>query len=169
MSPLGKKRRCKQGINRQPGAAGHKGVHHDGQFSVAVIFQGSGCHDRRHITAESDQHGNERLTRQAYNPHKSVHNKGGPGHVAGIFQKGEEKKHETDGRNKGGHGLDTATDTIGENDLQPDRDAKRGEQSTETIDKNSAGKLIKKINKGPAEIDGKHEHQVHGGKKNRDT
>jgi len=61
--------RRKKGIHRQPGTAGHKGVHHDCQGSVPFIFQGPGGHDRRDIAAETDEHRHEGFAGKADKPH----------------------------------------------------------------------------------------------------
>ena len=163
----GEEGRCKQRIDRHTGAAGHEGIHHHRQGAVALVLQGTRGHDRRYVAAKADQHRHEGLARQADETHEAVHDKGGAGHVAGVLQKGEEKKHETNRRDEGGHGLDATADASGKDGHQPFRCPNAFEQLTKTINKDGAGELVEKIDEGAAQVDGEHEHHIHGHQKNR--
>ena len=161
--------RREQCIDRQARPAGHKGVHHNGQGAVTLVLQRTGGHDRRHIAAKADQHRHEGLAGQADEAHEPVHDKGGAGHVTGVFQKRKAEKHEADGRNEGGHGLDAAADARRQDGDQPLRGVEMPQQIAQAVHKDCAGQLIEKVDESAAHIDGDHEHQVHGQQKDGDA
>ena len=47
------------------------------QGAVTLVFQGARGHNRRHITTESHQHRDKRLSGQTDHPHEAIHDKGG--------------------------------------------------------------------------------------------
>jgi hypothetical protein len=113
-----KEDRREQHIDRQPGTAGHEGVHQDGQLALPVALQGARGHHRRHVAAEADDERHEGLARQADGAHGPVHDEGGAGHVAGILQRGQEDVQAGDDRDEGRHHSEAAADAVGQGQPQ---------------------------------------------------
>ena len=150
-----------QRIDRQPSTAAHERVHHNGQGAIALVLEGAGRHDRRHVAAEPDQQRHERLARQAEHAHEAVHDEGGARHVAGALEKGQGEEHEADRRDEGRHGLDAAADAGGEQPDQPGRGVEAAEQFGHAVDEDGAGRDVEEVDKSAADVDGEHESQIH--------
>ena len=92
----GEKGGGEQAVDRQPGRTGHKGHQHDRHAPVLFIFHGAGPHDGGHRAAEAHQHRDKGLAAQAKAPQQAVHDKGSPGHIAGVLQEGEKQEQNGD-------------------------------------------------------------------------
>lgn len=78
---MGKEYRCKQRVDRQTSTAGHKGGHDDGQYPIILLFQRSGRHHARNVTAKTDNQRDKGLSGKADRLHHAIDNKGGACHV----------------------------------------------------------------------------------------
>ena len=99
-------RRREYGVNRYLRGAAYVWHQHDGHVSVAVRVKGPACHDGRHGASESDEHRHEASAGEADLTQQGVHDKGDSGHVAGVFQNGQEEKQHEDDRQEAQHASD---------------------------------------------------------------
>ena len=93
---LGEEGGSHQAVHGQAGGTGHEGHQHHGHAAVLLIFHGPRPHDGGDGTAKAHEHGDEGLTGQAEAAQHPVHDKGGPGHVAGVLQEGEKQEQQGD-------------------------------------------------------------------------
>ncbi len=156
-----KEGRGEEHVHRQPRAAGHEGIHENGELALAHVLQRSGGHDRRHVAAEADDERNEGLAGQADGTHETIHDKGRPRHVARVLQRREKEVESGDDGNEGGDHLDAAADAVGQDHAQPVGGSPVGEQLTEPVHHEGAGHPVEEIDEGATDVDGEHEHQVH--------
>ena len=91
-------------IDRQLGGTGHERRDEDGEDPVLFTLQGPGRHHRRHVAPEAHEHGDEGFAVEADQVHDLVHEKSGPGHVAGVFENSDEEKKEQDVGEENDHG-----------------------------------------------------------------
>ena len=105
-------------IYRQAGGAAHERRDQDGDQPVLGAFDGAGGHDARNGAGKGTEHGNETLAVQADLAHQPVHEKGGPGHVAGVLQKPDEEEQQQDLRQENHHGSHARDDAVHEQAVQ---------------------------------------------------
>ena len=160
---------CKQNVHRQTGAAAHKRSHHDRGDTVSRTVNGARCHNGGNVAAETDNEGHEGLAGQTQSAHQAVHHEGRTGHVAGVFEDGQEEVQEEDHRDEGGDGLNTAADTVSEDHLEPFGAADAFKQLTEPVNGHAAHEDIEEVNEGSAEILREEEHHVHHEQEDRQT
>ena len=163
------KRGGKQHIHRQTRAAGHERRHGDGHQAVARLFKRARGHQRRHIAAKADNQRHERFARQPHPAHEAVHDKGGARHVARVFQHREENVQKTDNRDESGDRLDAAANAFGQQHGEPFGRTRPFQHLPQSVDAESAEKLVKKVDEGAANLDGEQKHQVHHQQENRDA
>ena len=70
----------------------------DGEDAVFAVLQGARGHDGGHTAPEPDDVRDERLAVQAHAVHQLVHDESGAGHVASVFQNGDEEEEDQDVR-----------------------------------------------------------------------
>ena len=99
--------------------AGDETGGHNGHFPVTVLINGTGCHDTGDTTAGGDQHGNKGLTGQAELTEKPVHDKGNTGHIAAIFQNGQEQEQHQHLRNEAQNCTNATHDAVHDQAVQP--------------------------------------------------
>ena len=148
-------------VDRQPGAAGHEGGHGHGHEAVAAVFEGAGGHDGGDVAAEADDQGDEGFAGQTEPAHEAVHDEGGPGHVAGVFEYGEEQEQAADDGDEGGDDLEAGAEALGQQEPDPGGGAPGVELVAEAVDQQGAADLFEEVDEGAAEVDGEEEHQVH--------
>ena len=85
-----------QGIDWNSRRAGHERSDQNGGQTVAAIVDHPGRHNARHGAGKTRQQGNKGPAMQAGPAHDPVHQKGRPGHIAGIFQQDDEEKQDQD-------------------------------------------------------------------------
>ena len=86
------KGRCKQGIDRKLCRAAHKGSEQDRHLPIPFGGKGAARHNARYGTAKSHQHGNNTPAGQTDFSQQFIHDKGDSGHIAAVFQYGQEEK-----------------------------------------------------------------------------
>ena len=160
------KSRRKQHIHRQARPARHKRCHGNRHQAVAPVLERAGGHHGRHVAAEAHNQRHKAFARQADPAHKTIHHKSRARHIAGIFKHGKKKIQKADNRNKRGHGLNAAADAVGQEQIEPFGRTCALQQRFEAVYKHRAEKLIEKIDKCAADVDGKHKHQIHHQQKN---
>ena len=100
---IAKYRPGKQADNGHFRAAGDEARGHDGDFSVIFLLNGAGSQDPRHAAARCHQHGDDGFAGQAEFAQEPVHDEGHPGHIAHIFQDGQEQRKHQNLRHKAQH------------------------------------------------------------------
>ncbi len=78
-------------------------------------------HDARHRASERRQHGDERLAVQSHPGHQLVHQVGGPGHVAAVFQHRDEQEEDQDLGQEDEHSADAAQHPVDQKAAQRSR------------------------------------------------
>src|SRR5699024_7131001 len=88
--------------------------------------------------SEAHQHGDEAASRQADAAQGLVHDKGDAGHVAGIFQDGQEEEQGNDGGQKAQHAANACENAVNDEGMYHGVDAVGGEprvhQGGEVVD-----------------------------------
>ena len=100
------------GDERDLRAAGDERGGHDRHTAVALIFNGTRCHDARHAAADADEHRDEGLTGKAELAEHTVENERDTGHVAAGFEEREEQEEDEHLRHEAEHRADTGDDTV---------------------------------------------------------
>ena len=112
----------KQADDRHFRAAGDEARGHDGDFPVIFLLNGAGRQNARHAAAGGHQHGDDGFTGQAELAQEPVHNEGHPGHIAHVFQNGQEHgKHQNLGH-KAQHRADTRQNAVHHQPVEPAAD-----------------------------------------------
>ncbi len=104
----------KERIDRQPGAAAHERGDEDGDEPIAAVFDHAGSHNAGDGAGERREEGNKRFAGEADAGHQLVHEVGRAGHVAAVFEDGDEKEEGEDLREKDEHAADSGDDAVGE-------------------------------------------------------
>ena len=102
----GKKCADEQDIHRQSRRTAHERRYQDRGQPVAAVFDDARGHNSGHGARHRRQHGNKRFAAQPTAGHQLVHQKRRTGHVAAIFQNGNEAKEDDDLRQKHDHAAD---------------------------------------------------------------
>ena len=106
-------------IDGKTGAAAHERNHQHCQSAVPLVLNLLCRHYRRYIAAEADEHRNERTAVQADKVHYLVHEKGGPGHISGVFQQGQEEEENHYVRKECQHGADSLDYSVRQHACEP--------------------------------------------------
>ena len=78
-------------VEGKPPRARHEGDDEHRDEPAPAAFDGAGGHDGRHVATEAHNHRDERLAVQSDAVHDFVHDEGGTGHVARVFEQGDEE------------------------------------------------------------------------------
>ena len=111
----------KQHIHRQPCRTGHERYHQHRQQPVLRILDIFGCHDSRHVAAETHQHRDETAAVQAYLVHDRIHDEGFTGHVSRVFHQADEEEQDDDIRQESEDGAYTLQHTVYQHTRPPAR------------------------------------------------
>ncbi len=147
--------------NSQPGAAGHKGRHHDSNQPLARRIQRPRAHHRRHVAAEADNQRHKRFPRQTERLHQPVDHKGGARHITGILHKGEEQIHQADLRHQRQYRIDAAADPLRQEQRQPGGEMQRIAKPLGAVNKQRRRTDVEQRLQRAADIDRQQKHQVH--------
>ena len=110
---VGQERADQQHVDRQPGRAAHQRGHQDRRQPVAAVFDDARGHDAGHRAGHRGQQRNERFAAQPAARHQLVHQERRPGHVAAVFQHGDEGEQDHDLRQEHQHAADAFDDAVG--------------------------------------------------------
>ena len=103
---------CDHRDERNLCAAGDKGGGHDRHTAVALILDGTGCHDAGDAAAGADQHRDEGLAGQTELAEDTVKDECDTGHVAAGLKECEEQEQHEHLRNEAEDCADTGDDTV---------------------------------------------------------
>jgi small GTP-binding protein len=92
-------------------------------------------HYRRYVTTETDDQRHKGFPRQAQRLHQTVHHKRRTRHIPGVLKEGEEQVHHANLRHQWQHGVNAATQALGEEDSQPVREVERVANPLNTMHK----------------------------------
>ena len=85
-----------EGVDGEPSGAAHEGGDEDGDEAVFPIFDGASGHDAWDGAGEGAHEGDERFPVKTDFGHDAVHQEGGAGHVAAVFEEAEEEGQDED-------------------------------------------------------------------------
>ena len=126
--------RHEEKIDGKTGAAAHERNHQHCQSAVPPVLNLLCRHYRRHIAAEAYEHRDERTAVKADEVHYLVHEKGGPGHVSGVFQQGQEEEENHDVGQECEHGADSLDDSVRQHAREPSGAQQTAAPGAEGID-----------------------------------
>ena len=105
--------------NRELRAAGHEGGCDHGHAAILFVLNGTGGHDAGHAAAGGDHERNEGLAGQAELTEDPVHDERDTGHIAAVFQQGQEEEHDCHLRGKADRCCQTADDAVNDEGNDP--------------------------------------------------
>ena len=107
-----------QRVDRQPGAAAHERGDEDRGQAVLAVLDGARGHDAGDGAGEAAKQRDEALAVQADLGQQAVHQEGGPGEVAAVFEDREEEEEHRDLRDEDDDRADAFEDAVGEQRLE---------------------------------------------------
>ena len=107
----------KEGDNRQLGAAGHEGSQHSRRPALPLVANGTAGHDAGDGTAGAHHKGNDRLAGKTHLLEDRIQNDRCTGHIAAVFQQGDEEIHHHDQRQEAHNSRNTANDAVNQQSL----------------------------------------------------
>ena len=102
-------------------AAGHEGGRNHGHAAVLFVLNGTGSHNAGHAAAGRDHERNEGLAGQAEFTEDPVHDERDTGHIAAVFQQGQEEEHDCHLWGKADRRGQTADDAVDDEGNDPFR------------------------------------------------
>ena len=104
---------------RHLSAAGDEGGGHDGHTAVALVLDGTGCHDAGNAAAGADEHRNEGFAGETELSEDTVKDERDTGHVAARLKSRKQEEQDEHLRDEAEHRADTGDDTVKDKSGEP--------------------------------------------------
>ncbi len=109
----GRKERARdQDVDLKARRAADEGRNQDGDEAVFPGFDGARRLDGGHVASRAHDEGDEALAVQPHQVHQAIHDEGGAGHVARVFQEGDAAHEQHDHGHENHHRADAGDDAI---------------------------------------------------------
>ena len=158
----------KEDVDGEAGVAAHEGGDEHHLEAVAPAFEGAGRHDGGHRAAEAQEHGDERLAREAQFAHDALHDVGNARHVAAVFEEGEREEEDEDVGQECEDGPDAADDAVDEEGDEDGVRADGGEPRLRRIREPRKSQLKERFDR-IAHIEGEEENERHDAEEDGDA
>ena len=143
----------------------HERGQKDGHPSVPAAGKGSCGHDRRHRTAETDEHGHDTSSRKTDSTEDLIHKEGHTGDVAAVLHQGQEEKQGDNDGQEAENTADAAKDTVDHQAVKGIVDVYSIHPPVHTVGDDTDSTLQQPLKEGSDYIEGEPEYQCHNSDK----